>query len=233
MMCKRWLMICICFSFKVSASDTENEGSLWAGLLPWVVIHVIDNSISLEGHIIMYFQIKSQLRGHASLWKLVQSQCQACNSKVLQSRAPERRINRSEAQSTPCVLPSLTLPSGRNMAFFLHLSLQGWCYWACPSTRACWHQCGFSWLCPSFCTTIHWIERDSTDITCDIFRLVGALLVWHKCEESTGSSVPASLYPTLPWKEKAADVVMWLCGVVVLIQQQQVLHPWVTGTPLL
>lgn len=121
MMCKRWLMICICFSFKVSASDSEKEGSLWAGLLPWVVIYVVDNSISLEGHIIMYFQIKSQLRGHASLWELVQSQCQACNSKVLQSRAPERRINRSEAQSTPCVLPNLTLPSGRNMAFFLHL----------------------------------------------------------------------------------------------------------------
>lgn len=131
---------------------------MWAGLLPWLVIHVVDNSISLEGHIIMHFQIKSQLRGHASLWELVQSQCQVCNSKVLQSRAPERRINRVE-QSTPCIHPNLTLPNGRDMAFFLHLSLQGRCSWARLSTSACWHRCGFSQLAMPFLLHNHLLDR--------------------------------------------------------------------------
>lgn len=38
-----------------------------AGCLPGVVTHLAVNSVSLEGHIITYFKIKSQLREHSSL----------------------------------------------------------------------------------------------------------------------------------------------------------------------
>lgn len=101
-----WFPTYLKYHALVLERSSENKGTNECNILRYhcnrghwcISFPLCDNSISLEGHIIMYFQIKSQLRGHASLWELVQSQCQACNSKALQSRAPERRINRSEAQ---------------------------------------------------------------------------------------------------------------------------------------
>lgn len=94
---EQWLIGC--FGFKACASYSAMRGFLEAGLLPGVVTHVADNAVSLEGHIITYFKIKSQLGEHSSLWERFQSECQACNSILLQSRAPERRINGREAQA--------------------------------------------------------------------------------------------------------------------------------------
>lgn len=91
-----------------------------------------------------------------------------------------------------------------------------------------------SWPCPSFCTTICWIERDSTDITHVIFRLEVALLAWHKCEESTGSRVCLPSGIPHSWGKKRhqmCDVALW-CGCVHLTAADVAsLHHLYTSAP--
>lgn len=67
-----------------------------------------------------------------------------------------------------------------------------------------------SWWCPSFCSTICWTERDSTDSTHGIFTFEVTRLAWHKCEESTGSRV---CLPTgIPQPRGKKRQQMWWCG---------------------
>lgn len=115
------------------------RGGLWAHLLS--VIHVVDNSISLEGHIITYFKIRSQLREHSSLWECVQRGCQACNSRALQNRARERRIKRREAQPVlPASFPTKLFRTG-GMWLFVSVRDLGSALAAVPE-----HHCLLAWV---------------------------------------------------------------------------------------